>query len=197
MLVRRMEMALWSTIICLPFLIMNLSLCPIDCGYWMLSLNQFFSEEKWFVYEQTFPLLSMTALEAAWKWMKPQTTGVHGAENVFSACSNYSIWHTCLFLKRSACPMHVDCEAQYRLTVTYSSPFQGRKSFLKHWILHDKIHGEVFYIGEKEKFWKASAMWSYKDMWNSDGQHSFYKAKNFLLPFQGGLNGPCSMIKML
>lgn len=72
------------------------------------------------MYEQTLPSLSMTALAAALKWigMKPETTGVHGAGNLFSACSSHSIRHACLFL-------YVDHHAQCYLTVTYSSPFQG------------------------------------------------------------------------
>lgn len=106
---------------------MYLSLCPIDCGHWMLSLNQFLPQEKWFVYEQSLPLPSMTAQAAALKWirMKPETTGVHRAGNVFSACSSHSIGHACLFPNRTACHMHVDSKAHYYLTVTYSSAFQG------------------------------------------------------------------------
>lgn len=119
-----MEMALWSSIICLPFLIMYLSLCPIDCGHWMLSLNQFFPEEKWFVYEQSLPLQSMTALAAALKWirMKPETTGVHGAGHLFSACWSHSIRHACLSPNRRACHILVGRQTQYFLTVAYSSP---------------------------------------------------------------------------
>lgn len=71
-LVRVMEMALWSPIISLAFPIMYLSLCPIDCTHWTLSLNRYFAEEKWFVYEQTLPLLSMTAA-ASLKWIRMRT----------------------------------------------------------------------------------------------------------------------------
>lgn len=129
MLVRVMEMAMWSRIICLPFLIMYLSLCPIDCGHWMLSLNQFFQEEKWFVYEQFLPLLSMTAPPAVLKWirMKPETTGVYRAGNLFSVCSHH-IRQTCMFSNRTQCHTHVGLQAQYSPTVTYSSyPFQEWK----------------------------------------------------------------------
>lgn len=79
------------------------------------------------MYEQSLPLLSMTALVAALKWirMKPETTGVHRAGNLFSACSSLSIRHACLFPNRTACHMHMGRQAQYYLTVTYSSPFQG------------------------------------------------------------------------
>lgn len=111
---------------------MYLSLYPIDCGHWMLSLNQFFLEEKWFVYEQSLPELSMTALAAALKWirMKPETTGVYGAGNLFSACSNHSIRHACLFPNKMACHVHVGRQAQYFLTVTYSSPiFKDESNF--------------------------------------------------------------------
>lgn len=99
-LVRVMGIALWSFIITLPSFIMHFSLCPIDCGQRTLSLNQFFREEKCFVYEQSLPsLLSVTAPAAALKWirMKLARASMHGAGNLFSACSSHSIRHACLF----------------------------------------------------------------------------------------------------
>ena len=97
-------MALWSFIIILPFFIMYFSPCPIDCSHWMFSLNQFFQEEKWFVYEQPLPILTITALAAALKLIrkKPKTTSVHGAGNAFSACPSYSIRDERLFPSRTA-----------------------------------------------------------------------------------------------
>lgn len=187
MLVRVMEMAMWSSIICLPFLIMYLSLCPIDCGHWMLSLNQFFLEEKWFVYEQSLPLLSMTAPAAVLKWirMKPETTGVYRAGNLFSACSNHSIRHACLFSNRTACHAHVGLQAQYFLTVTYSSSFSRMKVISETFYPPNTKSTEVgifLFVQQQRITLKWFNNMTAGEMWNFDRWHNFYKPNNFLPP---------------
>lgn len=142
-LVRVMEMALWSPIISLPFPIMYLSLCPIDCTHWMLSLNRYFPEEKWFVYEQTLPLLSMTAA-ASLKWIRMRTgwrPRCAEQEIYFPLARSLLLGlHLLLFPNRTAWHEYMGYRAQYCLTLTYSSPlYQGWKQFQSHYIAQCEI----------------------------------------------------------
>lgn len=115
-------MALWSFIISIPFSIMYFSLCSIDCGHWMLSLNQFFPEEKCFVYEQSLALLTMTAF-LKWIRKKPETS-VHRAGHLFSACPSYSIRDACLFPNRAA---YMQATKHYIFDILLFFPFSRIK----------------------------------------------------------------------
>lgn len=167
-----MDMALWSSIIRLPFLIMYISLCTIDCGYWMLSLNQFFLEEKWFVYEQSLPLPSMTAPAAVKAWNRRQLEcteqdvyfllasilllGTHVCLQIDTHGTNTWTWH---FLSL----LHFKDESSFRVIVSLNIKSTEVELFMfaKQQRITLKCLGVMMAGGDEGVWWRILFLWAW------------------------------------